>query len=105
MTLPPAPSAESTRRWTLHAVEGSVVDAAQAKEGGQPDFWLQWLDPLDRAIVWARAQGVRWKTICWQFGISRATAYRRYRYGITVITCRLNGDLRNRSRRQVLNEV
>ena len=27
----------------------------------------------------------RWKAICWQFGIARATAHRRWQYGLSVI--------------------
>ena len=33
----------------------------------------------------------QWKPICWELGISRATANRRWQYGIAVITWRLNG--------------
>ena len=40
---------------------------------------------------WRRATGERWKAICWQFGIARATAHRRYQYGLSVIAWRLNG--------------
>ena len=41
--------------------------------------WLDWLDDEDAALVQARLEGARWKMICWRFGISRPTAYRRWR--------------------------
>lgn len=53
--------------------------------------WLRWLEPDDARLVWARAEGAPWKPICWRFGISRATANRRWEYGIAVIVWRLNG--------------
>lgn len=53
--------------------------------------WLQWLEPDVAKLVWARAEGTQWKAICWRFGISRATASRRYDYGLSVIAWRLNG--------------
>ncbi|MGE0650277.1 MAG: DUF6362 family protein [Alphaproteobacteria bacterium] len=53
--------------------------------------WLRFLAPEDGKLVWARAEGTPWKGICWRFGIARATAHRRWRYAISVITWRLNG--------------
>lgn len=53
--------------------------------------WLTWLEPQDAKLVWARAERSRWKLICWQFGIARATAHRRWLYGLAVIAWRLNG--------------
>lgn len=38
--------------------------------------WLRWLEPELGKLVWARVSGTEWKPICWQFGISRATAHR-----------------------------
>jgi hypothetical protein len=42
-------------------------------------------------ILWARANREAWKGICWQHGISRATANRRHEYGLAVIAWKLNG--------------
>ncbi len=58
-------------------------------EGTMP--WLRWLEPDDAKLVWMRAEGAQWKPICWRFGIARATACRRWEYGLSVITWRLNG--------------
>jgi hypothetical protein len=54
-------------------------------------LWLRWLEVHDAKLVWARADRAPWKAICWQFGISRATANRRWQYGLSVIAWRLNG--------------
>ena len=53
--------------------------------------WLRWLKPEHAKLVWARAEGAPWKLICWRFGIARATAHRRWRYGLSLIAYRLNG--------------
>jgi hypothetical protein len=53
--------------------------------------WVKFLAPEDARLVWARAEGTPWKAICWRFGIARATANRRWRYGLSVIALRLNG--------------
>lgn len=58
---------------------------------GQTMPWLTWLEPQDAKLVWARAERSRWKLICWRFGISRATAHRRWEYALSLITWRLNG--------------
>ena len=44
-----------------------------------------------RALLWARAEGTRWKLICCRFGIARATAHRRWHYALSLIAYRLNG--------------
>jgi len=80
-------------------------DAISRMEQTMP--WLTWLDPEDAKLVWARAEGSRWKLICWRFGISRATAHRRWEYGLSLIAWRLNGRSipRKRSRNFVVERV
>jgi hypothetical protein len=53
--------------------------------------WLGWLGSDDADLVQARLEGARWKTICFRFGISRPTAYRRWRHALALIAWRLNG--------------
>jgi len=53
--------------------------------------WLRWLDGDDAKLVWARSDRTPWKAICARFGISRATADRRWEYALTVIAWRLSG--------------
>jgi hypothetical protein len=65
--------------------------------------WLRWLEPDDAKLVWMRVEGTRWKAVCVRFGISRATAHRRWEYAVAVIAWRLNGRTvpRKRSRQHV----
>ena len=73
----------------------------------ETDRWLGWLSPDDAALVRARAAGVRWKLICWRFGISRPTAWRRWRRALALIAWRLNGQPMpaSQSRRRFLEQV
>jgi hypothetical protein len=54
--------------------------------------WTVGLDPIDAKIVWMHAFGERWKRICAQFGMARATASEHLLYALCVIAWRLNGD-------------
>jgi hypothetical protein len=53
--------------------------------------WLRWLKPDEAKLVWMRATGVRWKELCYRFGIARATAHRRWEYALLVVVWRLEG--------------
>jgi hypothetical protein len=55
--------------------------------------WLRWLEGEDAKLVWTRADRSPWKAICCRFGISRATANRRYEYALSLIAWRLNGRM------------
>ena len=59
--------------------------------------WLRWLETIDAKIVWLRASGERWKSICWNVGLGRAAAHEHWRYALSVISWRLNGRLRSSS--------
>jgi hypothetical protein len=61
-------------------------------------LWLRWLEPANARLLWLRANRKPWKPICWELGISRATANRRWQYGIAVIVWRLNGKSTPRKR-------
>ena len=41
-----------------------------------------------------------WKPICWQFGLSRTAATKRWQYGLALITWRLNGRVPSPRRSQ-----
>jgi hypothetical protein len=60
--------------------------------------WNAFLEPDDAHLMWARAEGARWKELCYRFGISRPTAHRRWEYALSVIVWRLNGRPINRKR-------
>ena len=63
----------------------------QITEAEEALLWLRWLEVEDAQLVWARVNRASWKELCWQFGISRTTADRRWQYGLAVIVWRLNG--------------
>jgi len=63
----------------------------QITEAEEAMLWLRWLEKDDARLVWLRANRTAWKPICWELGISRPTANRRWQYGIAVIVWRLNG--------------
>ena len=69
--------------------------------------WTIGLDPIDGRIVWMRAYGERWKTICWKVGLARAAANEHWLYALCVIAWRLNGKQHNPkiSRRRVINQT
>ncbi len=60
-------------------------------EADEAMLWLRWLEVDDARLVWLRVNGRPWKPICWELGISRATAHRRWQYGLAVMVWRLNG--------------
>ena len=71
--------------------EDAPADRAMITEADEALLWLRWLDKDIAQILWARANRKAWKGICWEHGISRATANRRHEYGLSVIVWRLNG--------------
>lgn len=52
--------------------------------------WLRWLEVDDAKLVWARANGERWKSICWKIGLTRSSAHLHWRYALAVIVLRLS---------------
>lgn len=48
--------------------------------------WLALLsDPVDRHIVWHRAEGYRWRQVCHRVGLARSTCGRRYAAALLTI--------------------
>lgn len=66
--------------------------------------WLKWLEPIDAKIVWHRASGERWKTVCWKVGLARAAAHEHWLYALCLVAWRLNGRRlpRNVSKRRLI---
>lgn len=69
--------------------------------------WLRWLERDDQRIVWAKANGRRWKAICAESGLRRSAANERWTYALSVIAMKLNNQPvpRNRSRRYVIDRM
>ena len=66
--------------------------------------WTACLDPVDGKIVWMRAHGERWKTICWTVGLQRSAAHEHWLYSLCIIAFRLNRQSvpKLRSRRYII---
>ena len=54
--------------------------------------WLQWVTVEERKLLWQRAAKVRWKTICWELGCDRSTAWRKWLIACTKISSHLNAS-------------
>jgi hypothetical protein len=67
--------------------------------------WLRWLEPIDAKIVWLRATGERWKSICWKTGLGRTAANQHWLYALSVLAWKLNGRKLGRRSRQHIIEV
>lgn len=51
--------------------------------------WLRWLEVDERKLVWQRAERVRWKLICAQFGVGRTKAWEIYKCALGKIAARI----------------
>jgi Domain of unknown function (DUF6362) len=69
--------------------------------------WLRWLEPDDAKIVWLRANGERWKAVCWKVGLSRTAANQHWLYAVCVIAWTLNGrdPIGRRSRQHIIERM
>lgn len=54
--------------------------------------WMPWINVEERKLIWKRAARVRWKTISWEFGYDRTTAWRKWVLACTKIATRLNAQ-------------
>ena len=53
--------------------------------------WLNWIDnPDERKLIWERAKRKPWKVICWELGVCRMTAWRKWTMALTIIITHLN---------------
>lgn len=53
--------------------------------------WMLWIEVEERKLIWKRAAKLRWKTICWELGCDRYTAWRKWVTACEKIAARLNG--------------
>ena len=47
--------------------------------------WIIWVDVDERRLIWHRAARRRWKTICWELGCDRSTAWRKWNIALVHI--------------------
>ena len=70
---------------------GTPAEAAAISRMEEAITWNRFLERDEAHLMWARAEGMPWKELCYRFGISRPTAHRRWEYALSVIAWRLNG--------------
>lgn len=68
-----------------------LPSARMITEADEAMLWLRWVEKDIGQLLWARANRKPWKGICWEHGVSRATANRRFEFGLAVIALHLNG--------------
>jgi hypothetical protein len=68
----------------LHATPEQVTRLEQTFD------WMLWITVEERKLIWKRAMRVRWKTICWELGCDRTTAWRKWSIGLEKIASRLS---------------
>lgn len=47
--------------------------------------WLFALTPDERRLIWMRAEGIRWRVICYSFGMSKSQLYRKWQMALEKI--------------------
>ena len=52
--------------------------------------WMGWITVEERKLIWRRARKQHWKTICWELGCDRSTAWRKWVLACTKIATTLN---------------
>jgi hypothetical protein len=67
--------------------------------------WLHLLDPEDARIVWLRAEGVRWRQVCYRAGVVRSTAWRRWAAALLTISKHLNALEKSGARREAARKL
>jgi hypothetical protein len=92
---------DARHAYGYHEARMRIVPSAQ--EIAQMEEAIGWLArlscPDDRHILWMRADGYRWKAICWRLGMARATAWRRWSAGILTISKSMEYNDKTRSRK------
>jgi hypothetical protein len=67
--------------------------------------WLHLLDPEDARIVWLRAEGVRWRQVCYRAGVVRSTAWRRWAAALLTIAKHLNAQEKSAVRKEAAQKA
>ena len=89
------PEIERTREEKLREMKFPAkvhATSAQVTRLEQTFDWMMWITEAERKLIWKRANRTRWKTICWELGCDRTTAWRKWSIGLEKIAARLNAD-------------
>lgn len=89
--FPPAALDLAARTWTVEQVRQRLRIARRRADLPAAIPLIDLLADLDAEVVKLYAEGIPWKWMCEQLGVSRATANRHLQHLLTVIVWRLNG--------------
>jgi hypothetical protein len=59
--------------------------------------WMQWLDTIERKLIWRRAAKVSWKIVYCEFGVSESTARRKWTKALSKISTQLNKRIKKQT--------
>lgn len=95
----PAYVQDARHAYGYHEVQMRVVpSAADIQNMEECIAWLAWLSPDDARIVWMRAEGARWKQVCYRVGVARSTAHRRWAAALLTVAKNLEARANKRKR-------
>jgi hypothetical protein len=79
-----------------------VIPSAAAISRMEECFdWLMLIHPEDARIVWLRADGMRWRQVCYRAGVVRSTAWRRWAAALLTIAKKLNSQTKTKRKLRV----
>ena len=79
-----------------------VIPSAAAISRMEECFdWLMLIDPQDARIVWLRADGMRWRQVCYRAGVVRSTARRRWAAALLTLAKKLNFQTKTKRKLKV----
>lgn len=52
--------------------------------------WMAWITIEERKLIWKRATKMRWRSICYELGCDRITAWRKWNIALGKIARKLN---------------
>ena len=82
-----------------------VIPSAAAISRMEECFdWLMLIAPEDARIVWLRADGMRWRQVCYPAGVVRSTAWRRWAAALLTIAKKLNSQTKSKRKLKVPDE-
>ena len=77
---------EARHAYGYHEVRMRIIpSAAEIQRMEECIVWLSWLSADDAKIVWYRAEGRRWRQVCYAVGLVRQSAWRRWAAAILTI--------------------
>jgi len=62
---------------------------------------LMLIAPEDARIVWLRADGMRWRQVCYRAGVVRSTAWQRWAAALLTIAKKLNSQTKTKRKLKI----